>query len=82
MSSDPFDTEISPAPPAGERIHMPESSILPLINASGLALAIVSLTLSWWLVAFGGIVFLVSTIVWIASTRRDIANLPLDHDHE
>jgi hypothetical protein len=78
MSTEPASTESS-APPAGERVHMPESSILPLINASGLAIAIVSLTLSWWLVAFGGAVFLLSTIRWILDTRRDISNLPLDH---
>ena len=40
-------------PPAGEEIHMPAPSILPLINAAGLALMIVSITLSWYLVAFG-----------------------------
>jgi hypothetical protein len=81
MSAEPQSTE-SVAPPAGERVHMPESSILPLINAAGLALAIVSLTLSWWLVAFGGAVFVLSAIRWIADVRRDIGNLPLDHDHQ
>lgn len=68
-------------PPVGEEIHMPASSILPLINAAGLALAIVSLTLNWYLVAFGLIVFAVTTIRWIRDVRRDIAELPLDHSH-
>jgi hypothetical protein len=67
------------APPVGEEIHMPEPSIIPLINAAGLALAIVSLTLTWYRVAFGLIVFLWTAILWIGHTRRDIANLPLDH---
>ena len=67
--------------PAGERVHMPAPSILPLINAASLALAIVSITLTWYLVAFGGAVFVITTIKWIADTRRDIADLPLDHDH-
>jgi hypothetical protein len=80
MSTEPLPTE-SAAPPAGERIHMPEHSILPLVNAAALALAIVSLTLSWYLVAFGGAVFLLSTIRWIADVRRDINDLPLDHGH-
>ena len=66
-------------PPAGEEIHMPAPSILPLINAAGLALAIVSLTLTWFLVAFGLIVFVCTAIVWIRDVRRDIADLPLDH---
>jgi Cytochrome c oxidase subunit IV len=69
------------APPTGERVHMPPPSILPLINAAALALAIVSITLTWYLVAFGGAVFVITAIKWIADTRRDIADLPLDHDH-
>jgi Flp pilus assembly protein TadB len=73
-----LDTE---APPAGEEIHMPAPSILPLFNAAGLALAIVSLTLNWYLVAFGGIVFVLTAIRWIRDVRRDIAELPLDHSH-
>ena len=66
-------------PPVGEEIHMPAPSILPLVNAAALALAIVSITLSWYIVAFGGIVFLWTTVRWIADTRRAIAELPLDH---
>jgi len=68
-------------PPVGEEIHMPAPSILPLINAAGLALAIVAITLSWYIVAFGLIVFLWTTIKWVADVRRDIAELPLDHGH-
>ena len=44
-------------PPIGEEIHMPAPSILPLANAAALALAIVCVTLSWWLVALFGFVF-------------------------
>jgi hypothetical protein len=80
MSAEPHTPE-SAAPPVGERIHMPAPSILPLVNAAGLALAIVSITLSWYLVAFGGAIFLLSTIRWIADVRRDINDLPLDHGH-
>jgi hypothetical protein len=68
-------------PPAGEEIHMPAPSILPLINAAALALAIVSITLSWYIVVFAAIIFLWTTIRWIADVRRDIAELPLDHSH-
>jgi hypothetical protein len=68
-------------PPVGEEIHMPAPSILPLINAAALALAIVSITLSWYLVVLGALIFLGTTIRWIGDTRRDIAELPLDHSH-
>jgi hypothetical protein len=67
------------APPAGEQIHLPGPSVLPLINAASLAFAIVSITLSWVLVAAGGIIFVITAIRWIADTRRDIAELPLEH---
>jgi hypothetical protein len=67
--------------PVGEEVHMPAPSALPLINAAALALTIVSLTLSWWLVGFGAIVFLVTTFRWIRDVRRDIDALPLEHTH-
>ena len=73
--------EHRPIPPAGEEIPMPEPSLLPVINAAALAIAIVSLTLNWYMVALGGFVFVVTTIKWIADVRRDIAALPLEHHH-
>jgi hypothetical protein len=60
---------------------MPEPSIIPVVNAAALAIAIVSITLSWYVVALGGTVFLITTIRWIADVRRDIAALPLEHHH-
>ena len=69
------------AAPAGEQIHMPPPSVLPLINAAALAVAIVSLTISWWLVGAGLIVFVATSARWIRDVRRDIAELPLDHSH-
>ena len=70
-----------PVPPAGEEIHMPEPSIVPIVNAAALAIAIVSITLSWYVVALAGTVFLITTIRWIVDVRRDIAALPLEHHH-
>jgi hypothetical protein len=65
--------------PVGEEVHMPAPSIVPLINAAALAIAIVGLTLSWVVVAIGLIVFLATTIRWIGDVRRDISELPLEH---
>jgi hypothetical protein len=67
------------APPIGEEVHMPAPSILPLINAAALALTIVSLTLNHVITLVAGIVFLITAVIWIRDTRRDIAELPLDH---
>jgi hypothetical protein len=68
-------------PAVGEEVHMPAPSALPLINAAALAITIVSITLSWWLVAGAGIVFIATTIRWIRDVRRDINELPLEHSH-
>jgi hypothetical protein len=68
------------APPVGEAVHMPAPSALPLINAAGLAFAIVSITLSWVFVLVGALIFLVTAIRWIGDTRREIAELPLEHE--
>ena len=73
--------EVTPAPPVGEEVHMPAPSALPLINAAALALAIVSITISWWLVGAAMIIFLATTVRWIRDVKRDIAELPLDHSH-
>ena len=58
---------------------MPAPSVIPLINAASLALAIVAITLSWWIVGAAMIVFLGTTIRWVRDVRRDIAELPLEH---
>ncbi len=67
------------AGPAGEHIHMPEPSILPLLNAIGLAGVIVSITLSIWLVILAGILFLTTTVIWIRAAAREVNDLPLEH---
>jgi hypothetical protein len=66
-------------PPAGEEIHLPGPSLLPILNAAGLTLAIIGITLGLVLSIVGGILFVVTTWKWIASTRRDIAALPPEH---
>jgi hypothetical protein len=68
-------------PPVGEEVHMPAPSALPLINAAALAITIVSITISWWVVGLAGLVFLFTSIRWIRDVRRDIDELPLDHSH-
>ena len=68
-------------PPVGEEIHMPAPSALPLINAAALAIAILALTLSWWIVGVAFLVFLFTAVRWVRDVRRDISELPLDHSH-
>jgi hypothetical protein len=67
------------APPVGEEIHMPEPSMLPILNAAGLALAIVGITISWVLTAGGGFLFLVTLVRWIRAATHEISELPAEH---
>lgn len=67
------------ATPPGEHIHMPEPSLLPLFNAVGLAGVIIFITLSYVVAALFGILFLVTTVIWIRAAVREVNELPLEH---
>ena len=71
----PLDPEV---PPAGEEIHLPGPTILPLLTAAGITLAIVGVTTSLILVIGGGVLTLACAIRWIMDTRGEIDELPLD----
>ena len=66
-------------PPASEEIHLPGPSLLPILCAAGITLGIIGITLGWILSAVGIVLFVVTTAKWIASTRRDIRELPPSH---
>ena len=67
------------APPAGELIHLPNPSLLPLLNAIGLAVAIIGIPISLILVIPGLVLFAVTAAIWIRSARHEMDELPLDH---
>jgi hypothetical protein len=66
-------------PPAGEDIHIPGPSVLPLLVAIGITCMVIGLTLSWWFSIFGAALFVISAGIWIRDTRRDIDELPEEH---
>jgi hypothetical protein len=66
------------APPVGEEIHVPGPSLLPLGTAVGITLTLVGVTTMIELTIVGAILTIVCVIRWIASTRREIDELPLD----
>jgi type IV secretory pathway TrbD component len=68
-------------PPAGEDIHLPGPSVLPLLVAIAITCMIIGLTLSWWFSIFGVVLFVVTTVKWARDTRRDIQHLPEEHGH-
>ena len=67
------------APPVGEEIHLPGPSVVPALNALGVALTLVGLMVSSVLIAVGVVIFLWTLVRWIRDTRRDVAELPLEH---
>ena len=71
--------DIFEAPPAGEQIHLPEPSLLPVLNAVGLSIAIIGIPISLVIVIPGLVLFLVTAAIWIAAARREMDELPLDH---
>lgn len=76
----PTDSPSSPpAPPVGEEIHLPGPSLVPIVNAFGITLALVGLAVNLGLTYVGTAIFVLSLVHWIRDTRRDIDELPLDH---
>ena len=75
----PEHEEIIEAPPVGEQIHMPAPSLLPILNAVGLSVAIIGITISILMVIVGLLLFAGTAIVWIRDSRREFQELPLDH---
>jgi hypothetical protein len=67
------------APPPGEAIHLPGPTYLPAIVALGVTIAVVGVVVSRFLVGIGLIITVVAVWRWIGDTRRDMAELPLEH---
>lgn len=70
-----------PVPPAGEPIHLPAPSYLPVLVAAGTTLALVGVVVNYVLVALGLAITLVASVRWVRQTRAEIAELPLEHPH-
>jgi hypothetical protein len=71
----PLDPEI---PPAGEEIHLPGPSMMPILTAVGITLALVGITTFIELTVVGVILTVYCVARWINETRHEIEELPLD----
>ena len=72
----------SGAPPAGEEIHLPGPSALPIITAVGVTLAVIGTTIDWKIWSTMGVaITIVCVVLWIRSTRREVEALPEEHHH-
>ena len=72
-------TDLEPTPPAGEEIHLPSPTVIPVVIAGGIMLVVIGTTVDWIFSAIGLVVVLVTAVRWIADTRRDVAALPEEH---
>jgi dolichyl-phosphate-mannose--protein O-mannosyl transferase len=68
-------------PPVGEEIHLPGPTIIPFVSAAGITLMVIGTTINWFISIIGLIIFVVTTVMWIRDTRRDISELPEEHGH-
>jgi Flp pilus assembly protein TadB len=75
------DVDGSEAPPAGEEIHLPGPSILPIISAAAITLIVIGTTIGLPLIIIGAIVLIVCVFRWVSDTSRDIGSLPEEHRH-
>ncbi len=66
-------------PPAGESIHLPNPSYLPVLVAAGTTIALVGVVVNWVIFGLGVAVLLVSVLRWVGQTRHEMAELPLEH---
>jgi hypothetical protein len=71
----PLDPEI---PPAGEEIHLPGPSMMPILTAVGITLALVGITTFIELTVVGVLLTIYCVWRWISETRHEIEELPLD----
>jgi Flp pilus assembly protein TadB len=67
------------APPAGEEVHLPGPTVIPLLTAVGLTLIVIGTTLSLIISIVGLVVLVLTATRWIKDTRRDVSELPERH---
>jgi hypothetical protein len=79
VSTSPTDYSAEPAPPAGEEIHLPGPTILPLVTAIAITLIVIGTTIWWVYSAVGAVLFVIVVVRWIRDVRRDVAELPEEH---
>jgi hypothetical protein len=69
------------APPAGEEIHLPGPTVIPITTAFAITLIVIGTTITWLLSIVGGIILVLCIVRWVRDTRRDVAALPEEHQH-
>jgi hypothetical protein len=68
------------APPAGEEIHLPGPTFLPVIMAAGITLGVIGITINFIISIVGIVIVLITLVRWIRETQQSMSELPLEHD--
>ena len=63
---------------AGEQIHLPGASLIPLATAAGITVSLVGLILAWWISAAGLVITAIAVARWVAVVREEIDSLPTE----
>ena len=63
-------------PPAGEEIHLPGPSVLPLLLAAGITVALVGVTISPIFIVAGLGLAIPVLVRWIRDARAELRHLP------
>jgi hypothetical protein len=66
-------------PPAGEQVHVPKPSLLPVVTTVGLTIALVGVTLGIVFIVLGLAIAIPAIVRWIVSARNELAELPPGH---
>jgi hypothetical protein len=69
------------APPAGEEIHLPGPTLIPIVTAAAITMIVVGTTISWYLSIVGAVILVLAVFRWIGDTRREVEALPDEHPH-
>jgi hypothetical protein len=69
----------TPAPPAGEQLHLPGPSIKPFMTAIAITLVVIGTTINIILSIVGLIALVILVLLWVGDTRRAISELPEEH---
>jgi Flp pilus assembly protein TadB len=72
----PLDGEV---PPAGEQVHVPKPSLLPVLATVGVTLALVGVTVSIIFTIVGLLIAIPVIVYWIRTAREELGELPPGH---
>ena len=66
-------------PQPTEEVHLPPPAYTPVLVALGTWIALIGVTLSWYIAGIGLIIVAIALTRWIRQVRAEMRELPLEH---